>query len=86
MLSSICHFQAHAPPAQVRALADLMVERPGRLVVFCKSGMRSALLWGAAAMAEGRSPEEVMAAAQRAGHDLVPVQEIMIGLAQSARR
>ena len=44
-----------ATPEQVRAFAELLAERPGRVVAFCKSGMRSALLWGAAAIASGRS-------------------------------
>ena len=40
-----------ATPDQVRAFADLLAGRPGRVVAFCKSGMRSALLWGAASIA-----------------------------------
>jgi uncharacterized protein (TIGR01244 family) len=70
---------------QVRALADLLAERPGKVVAFCKSGMRSALLWGAAAIAQGRTADEVMAAAERAGQNLEPVREIVVGLGQSAR-
>ena len=75
-----------ATPDQVRALADLLAERPGRIVAFCKSGMRSALLWGAAAIAQGRAADDVLAAAQRAGQNLAPVHEIMVGLGQSVRR
>jgi len=71
---------------QVRALAELMAERPGKILAFCKSGMRSALLWGAAAIAQGRPADDVLAAAQRAGQNLDPVREIMIGLGQAARR
>jgi uncharacterized protein (TIGR01244 family) len=71
---------------QVRALADLLVERPGRIVAFCKSGMRSALLWGAVAIAQGRSTDDVLAAAQHAGQNLEPVREIMVDLGQWARR
>jgi uncharacterized protein (TIGR01244 family) len=70
---------------QVRALAGLLAERPGKVVVFCKSGMRSALLWGAAAIAQGRAADDVLAAAQRAGQDLEPVHEIIVGLGQAAR-
>ncbi len=36
-----------ATPDQVRAFAGLLNGQPGRVVAFCKSGMRSALLWGA---------------------------------------
>ena len=75
-----------ATPEQVRAFADLLAERPGKVVAYCKSGMRSALLWGAAAMAGGRSLEDVLSAAQRAGQNLEPVGETMAALAQAVRR
>jgi uncharacterized protein (TIGR01244 family) len=74
-----------ATPEQVRAFAGLLAARPGRVVAFCKSGMRSALLWGAAAIASGRSLEEVLAAALQAGQNLEPVGETMVDLAKSAQ-
>jgi uncharacterized protein (TIGR01244 family) len=74
-----------ATPDQVRAFVDLLASRPGRVVAFCKSGMRSALLWGAASIAAGRSLDEVLAAAMQAGQNLDPVGETMVALAQSAR-
>lgn len=74
-----------ATPEQVRAFADLLAGRPGRVVAFCKSGMRSALLWGAASMVAGRTLDEVLAAAMRAGQNLDPVGETMAALARSAR-
>ena len=74
-----------ASPDQVRALADLLAEGDDRIVAYCKSGMRSALLWGAAAMANGRSLDEVLQGARRAGQELEPVAELMTGLAQAAR-
>lgn len=73
-----------ATPAQVRAFAGLLAERPGRVVAFCKSGMRSALLWGAAAIASGRSLDEVLAAAMRAGQNLEPLGDTMVALARSS--
>jgi uncharacterized protein (TIGR01244 family) len=75
-----------ATPDQVRAFADLLAERPGRVVAYCKSGMRSSLMWGAAAIAGGRSLEEVLRAALRAGQNLEPVGETMMALAQTMRR
>ena len=74
-----------AQPDQVRAFADLLAGRPGRVVAFCKSGMRSSLLWGAASIASGQSLEEVLATALRAGQNLDPVGETMVALARSAR-
>jgi uncharacterized protein (TIGR01244 family) len=75
-----------ASPDQVRAFADLLAERPGRVVAYCKSGMRSSLLWGAAAIAGGRSLEDVLGAAFRAGQNLAPVGETMMALAHATRR
>ena len=75
-----------ASPDQVRAFADLLAERPGRVVAYCKSGMRSSLLWGAAAIAGGRSLEDVLGAALRAGQNLEPVGETMMALAHATRR
>ncbi|MDP2378000.1 TIGR01244 family sulfur transferase [Reyranella sp.] len=74
-----------ASPDQVRAFADLLAAQPGRVVAFCKSGMRSALLWGAASIAAGRSLDEVLAMAMRAGQNFDPVGETMVALARSAR-
>ena len=75
-----------ASPDQVRAFAGLLAERPGRIVAYCTSGMRSALLWGAAAIAQGRSLQDVLSAAQRAGQNLEPGGETMVALAEAARR
>ena len=74
-----------ATPDQVRAFADLLAGHEGRVVAFCKSGMRSALLWGAAALAGGRTLDEVLDAALRAGQNLEPVGETMVQLARAAK-
>lgn len=74
-----------ATPDQVRALADLLAGGDGRVVAFCKSGMRSALLWGAASLANGRSLEEVLQGARKAGQELSGAAELMTRLAQAAR-
>jgi len=74
-----------ASPDQVRAFAGLLEERPGPVVAYCKSGLRSSLLWGAAAIAQGRALEDVLQAAQRAGQNLAPVSDVMVALAAAAR-
>ena len=74
-----------ATPEQVRAFVGLLAGQPGPVVAFCKSGMRSALLWGAASIASGRSLDDVLAAAMQAGQNLDPVGETMVALAQAAR-
>ncbi|MFO1086453.1 MAG: TIGR01244 family sulfur transferase [Reyranellaceae bacterium] len=75
----------HATPDQVRALAKLLAATPGKVVVYCKSGMRSTLLWGAAALAGGRPLADVLAATRRASQNVEPVADIMTSLAQAAR-
>ncbi|WP_395708285.1 TIGR01244 family sulfur transferase [Reyranella sp.] len=75
-----------ATPDQVRALVDLLAKKPGKVIVYCKSGMRSALLWGAAALASGRPLGDVVAAARHAGQNVEPATEIMASLARAARQ
>jgi len=48
--------------------------------------MRSALLWGAASLANGRSINEVLQGARKAGQELSGIADLMVGLAQAARR
>ena len=74
-----------ATPDQVRAFAGLLAATPGPLLVYCKSGMRSAFLWAAASLAAGRPRGEVLAAALRAGQNLEPVGETLTALAEASR-
>ena len=74
-----------ASPDQVRALADLLAGGDDRVVAYCKSGMRSALLWGAASMANGRSLDVILQGARRAGQELEPIADLMVDLARAAR-
>jgi uncharacterized protein (TIGR01244 family) len=75
-----------ASPDQVRALLGLLTKTDGKILAFCKSGMRSALLWGAAAMATGRSIDDVLRAAQSAGQNLAPASEVIVALAAAAKQ
>jgi uncharacterized protein (TIGR01244 family) len=75
-------------PEQVHAFVDLLAGRDGKVLAFCKSGMRSALLWGAAAVAAGKPLDQVLAAARAAGQNLDPAAELlksMSALGESAR-
>ena len=74
-----------ATPEQVRAFADLLTSHPGKIVAFCKSGMRSALIWGAASIASGQPLEQVLATAMGAGQNLDAVGDLMVSLASAAR-
>jgi uncharacterized protein (TIGR01244 family) len=75
-----------ASPEQVRALADLLAERDGKVLAFCKSGMRSALLWGAASVAAGKPLDAVLGAARNAGQNLDQLGELLVALAEAARK
>ena len=68
-------------PEQVRAFRDLLAKRDGKVLAFCKSGMRSALLWGVASMVSGRPLEEVLDAARKAGQNLAAAGDAMTALA-----
>ena len=73
-------------PEQVRTLAAVLEKRDRRVVAFCKSGMRSALIWAAAEVMTGRSVDEVLKAARNAGQNLDPIGERIASLAAAARQ
>lgn len=67
--------------SQVAAMAEALAAAEGRVLAYCRSGTRSALLWGLAEARRGESPHTLAAAAAAAGYDLAPVREIMDMLA-----
>lgn len=71
---------------QVRAFAAVLDKRDRRVVAFCKSGMRSALIWAAAEVSAGRSLDEVLSAARNAGQNLDPIGDRIAALAAAARQ
>ena len=71
----------NAHPDQVRALAELLERNDGRILAFCKSGMRSTLLWAAAAVARGEPLEVVLQKADGAGQPLAPLRDTVAALA-----
>jgi len=58
---------------KVSALGDALAGAEGRVLVFCKSGTRSAYLWALARAREGAVPEALAANAARAGYNLRPL-------------
>lgn len=74
-----------ATPDQVRAFGHLLETVQGPVLVYCKSGMRSAFLWGAAQLAAGHPLDQVLASAMRAGQNLEPLGETMKTLAEASR-
>jgi len=75
----------NATPDQVRAFSHLMATTEGPVLVYCKSGMRSAFLWGTALLAAGAPLDRVIGAAMQAGQNLEPLAGTMTSLAEASR-
>jgi sulfide:quinone oxidoreductase len=56
--------------ADVDAFAAVLATAPTPIVAHCRSGTRSALLWGLARMRDGADPVELVAEAARHGIDI----------------
>ena len=70
---------AHIPIAagfsedKVEALRDLLADAPGQVLLFCRSGTRSACLWALARARDGVDADEIVGRAARAGYDVRPL-------------
>jgi sulfide:quinone oxidoreductase len=62
--------------ADVEAFAAVMATAPTPIVAHCRSGTRSALLWGLARMRDGADPVELVAAAASHGIDIAALPAI----------
>ena len=58
---------------KVKALTEALAGAEGRVLVFCKTGTRSAYLWALARAREGAVPEALVQNAARAGYNLRPL-------------
>ncbi len=58
---------------KVAALTEAMASAEGRVLIFCKTGTRSAYLWALARAREGAVPEALAQNAARAGYNLRPL-------------
>jgi uncharacterized protein (TIGR01244 family) len=61
---------------QVSALAALLVS-PRRVLAYCRSGTRSAMLWALAQSVRGTPAASLVEAARRAGYDVRPLLPLM---------
>ena len=59
---------------KAEALLEAMTGASGRVLLFCKTGTRSAYLWALARAREGAVPEALVAYARQAGYNLRPIQ------------
>lgn len=64
-------------PQQVGTMAEVMADADGPLLLYCRSGARSALLWALAQRGSGLTGDEVVARAAAAGFDLGPIRRLL---------
>jgi uncharacterized protein (TIGR01244 family) len=70
---------AHIPVAdtfseeKVAALGEALAKAEGNVLLFCRSGTRSAYLWALARARQGTDVDEMMFHARQAGYDLRPI-------------
>lgn len=72
--------ELHALDAQGNALRSL----PGPILVHCRSGLRSTIMWAALSVQAGAPATEVFAAAAEAGQDLSALREEIEACAMTA--
>ena len=58
---------------KVAAMGDALANAEGNVVIFCKSGTRSAYLWALARARQGADVDELMFRARQAGYNLRPL-------------
>lgn len=58
---------------KIEALRDLLAEAPGRVLLFCGSGTRSAYLWALARARDGAPADELVRRAAQAGYNIRPL-------------
>jgi uncharacterized protein (TIGR01244 family) len=64
-------------PAQIETMAEVMADADGKLLLYCRSGTRSAYLWALAQRGSGLSGDEVIARAAAAGYDLSAIRRLL---------
>ena len=66
---------------QVEAMVNALESAGGPVLGYCRSGTRSTFLWALAQARMGSDPEELTAAAARAGYDIAPIRRAVEALA-----
>lgn len=65
-------------PSDVAAMRAALAEAgDGRVLAYCRSGMRSTLAWALARREDGASREVVESAARQAGFSLAPISHLL---------
>lgn len=75
-------FQGPPPPGAVAAMANVLAGTRGPVLAYCRTGRRSIMAWGLAqALMGDMRPDQIVAAAAKAGHDLEGAREALTALA-----
>ena len=64
-------------PSDSEAMRQALEQTEGKVLAYCRSGTRSALVWAIARREQGASIEELQRAAGQAGVDLTPVAHLL---------
>ena len=64
---------------KIGAMGEALAYAEGKMVLFCKSGTRSAYLWALARACQGANADELMFRAAQAGYNLRPIQRWLRG-------
>lgn len=67
------------PDEAVDGMLDALESAEGPVLVFCRSGMRSAFLWGLARAKAGDPGRTILNRAAAAGYDLSPIRHYLPG-------
>jgi uncharacterized protein (TIGR01244 family) len=71
---------------QVAEFAKLLAAADGKVIAYCRSGMRSVALWAAASVALGQPIQDVLGKAAKAGFDMRQAAGFLEDLGQAAAR
>jgi uncharacterized protein (TIGR01244 family) len=58
---------------KIAAMGEALTDAEGKVLIYCKSGTRSAFLWALARARQGADGEELASLAAQAGYDLRPI-------------
>lgn len=72
-------------PQHTVSLAEILKTEQEPMLIFCRTGTRSTMLWAAAQMALGKSFPDVYEKAAQAGYDLRQAAPMIEHLAEAAR-
>lgn len=69
-------------PEQAEQLATLLTQNNGKALLYCRSGMRSAMLWAVAQAGAGVPTSDIAAAVEGAGYSVDPVRGLLDAVAR----